>query len=311
MGLFLIFVALIGGIGLYIYQKKTLADQNANKLSGHTQKDKAKDIAGDAEIIERKSFLSTLASHEYAQRYLKPIDFDKKSLVKMSTLRLKALRAGIRDSQEHRILAVSMIALAIIFAVIGYFIPNLLFKEEQTKAIHILFAFGGGMLGYYFPIIRLDSMGEERREAFSLHFPDMLDLMIVCVEAGMAAEQTFIKMAEEFHENAPVLSEEISILSAELTYFLDSTVAYENLQRRVDYTHIRAFCSALIQAKRFGTPLAKSLKALSHEIRESQMAQVERKAASLPAKLTVPMMLFTLPVLLTVILSPAAIKLMS
>lgn len=309
MGLLLIFIAVIGGIALFIYQRKT-EQQSTTKIKNSIKGTKPKDIASSAEIIERKSFLSTVASNQYAKRYLKQVDFDKKKIIKMSTLRLKALRAGIRDNQEHRVLAASMIILAITFTFIGSLLPNIIFQEEQTLGIHIIFSIVSGALGYYLPLIRLDSIGQERRDAFSLHFPDMLDLMIVCVEAGMASEQAFVKISEEFHDNAPVLSEEISILSAELTYFLDSTVAFENLQRRVDYGHIRAFCSALIQAKRFGTPLAKSLKALSQEIRESQMAQVERKAASLPAKLTVPMMIFTLPVLLTVILSPAALKLM-
>ena len=124
-------------------------------------------------------------------------------------------------------------------------------------------------------------------------------------------DEEFLKMIDEFKENSPVLSEEMAILSAELTYFLDYTVAYENLTRRVPHENVRAFCSALVQSKKFGTPLVQSLKGLSKEIREAEIAAIERKAASLPAKLTVPMMLFTLPVLMVVIMAPAGLALMA
>ena len=255
--MFIIFLSLIIILGFILYRKKI---KNSRGRSGRTLSivdSYNQDHKPDQEIIENKNLLSTLAAHEYAERYLKQIDFDKQKVVNMNSLRLKAVRAGIRDNREHRVLAIGMVVLSIIFAVIGSLLPNVIFSEAQTLGVHILFSVGCGALGYFFPVIRLDSISEERKNEFVIHFPDMLDLMIVCVEAGMGPEQAFVKIAEEFHENAPVLSEEISILSAELTYFLDSTVAYENLQRRVDYSNIRAFCSALIQAKRFGTPLAK------------------------------------------------------
>ncbi|MEM6603667.1 MAG: type II secretion system F family protein [Pseudomonadota bacterium] len=302
--------AIIGALAIWgfsVYQKKKLRIKQRHTMRNNIIEKYSED-AGEDEVLPKQNLLSTIASHKYAQRYLRYIDFDSNSIVNMSALRSRALKAGIRDAREHRVLAAGMIILPILAAPVGFILPNFLMKEV-TLNMQLIGMLSMAIIGFLYTGMRIDGIAQKRQEEFAANFPDMLDLMIVCLEAGMSAEQAFVKMAEEFQEGAPVLAEEISILSAELTYFLDGTIAYENLQRRVDHGNVRAFSSALIQSKKFGTPLAQSLKALSHEIRVAQMAEIERKAASLPAKLTVPMMLFTLPVLLTVIMSPAVLEL--
>ena len=186
MELFLIFIAIFGILGFVIFRNRMSQRSTQRRVNNSMSRKMQDDSLGDNEPIEQKSFLSTLASNEYADSYLRQVDFNKQKVVNMGSLRLKALRAGIRDNKEHRILAAGMVFLTVVFAVIGYLLPNILFKTAQPLGIHLAFTIGGGALGYFFPIIRLDSMGEERKGSFVTHFPDMLDLMTVCVEAGMA-----------------------------------------------------------------------------------------------------------------------------
>lgn len=310
----LIFIVIaIAFFAIVIGMKKYSSRQEKIKkrMNRRTVTNNFKEEDIEKEIVQQKaSLVSTLASSEYLQRYLGYIDLENNQIVNMKSLRLLAIKAGIRDAREHKIIALSVVILPILGGVLGGLFLHLVI-EDPTLMNRILAAGVCGFIGAKYPFVRLQSMGKDRLEQFISQFPDMLDLMLVCVEAGMAVEQCFIKMAEEFKDTAPVLAEEIAILSAELTYFLDVGVAYDNLMRRIEHGNVRAFCSALLQSKKFGTPLTQALKALSKEIREAQMADIERRAASLPAKLTVPMMIFTLPVLLIVILSPAGLQLMN
>lgn len=259
--------------------------------------------------LGKTSFLSTVASNIYFNRYLTYIDFEKNRLINMSSLRLLAVRAGIRSNQEHKVIAVFIFILPVFGFILGV-CGMMLYDPNSTLTLQIVAGCGTAFIAFKYPAIRLNSIGKDRLLAFETGFPDLLDLMMVCIEAGVAIEQVFIKMGEEFEASAPIIAEEVRILSAELTYFLDSSVAYDNFIRRLPHPYVRAFCSALVQSRKYGTPLVQSLRSLSKEVRESQIAEIERKAASLPAKLTVPMLLFTLPVLMVVILAPAALQLM-
>jgi tight adherence protein C len=142
-------------------------------------------------------------------------------------------------------------------------------------------------------------------------FPDALDLLLICVESGMSIEAAFRKVSEEIGTQSVALAEEFTLTTAELSYLPDRRQAYENLAQRTGLEGVKAVCLALQQAERYGTPLATTLRVLAQENRDMRMSEAEKKAAGLPPKLTVPMIVFFLPVLFVVILGPAAIKVMA
>jgi tight adherence protein C len=141
-------------------------------------------------------------------------------------------------------------------------------------------------------------------------FPDALDLLLICVESGMSIEVAFRRVSQEIGTQSIPLAEEFTLTTAELSYLQDRRQAYDNLATRTNLDGVKAVCTALVQAERYGTPLGTALRVLAQENRDMRMAEAEKKAAALPPKLTVPMILFFLPVLFVVILGPAFIRVM-
>jgi tight adherence protein C len=139
-------------------------------------------------------------------------------------------------------------------------------------------------------------------------FPDALDLMLICVEAGMSIEHAFRKVSSEVGAQSVPLAEELTLATAELSYLSERRQAYENLANRTGLESVKSVCTALVQAERYGTPLGTALRVLAQESRDQRMNEAEKKAASLPPKLTVPMIVFILPTLFIVISGPAILK---
>lgn len=162
--------------------------------------------------------------------------------------------------------------------------------------------------GFYAPVLYVKNRAEKRKQSIQLAWPDALDLMLICVESGMSIESAIRKVAEEVGQQSVWLAEELVLTSAELSYLPDRKQAYENLGARTGLDTVKAVCQALIQAERYGTPIAHALRVLADESREHRMTEAEKKAAALPPKLTVPMILFFLPVLFAIILGPAVIQ---
>jgi len=162
--------------------------------------------------------------------------------------------------------------------------------------------------GYYAPNIYISNMASKRRESIVAGFPDALDLLLICVESGMSIEAALAKVSQEIGVASIELAEELSLLVAELSYLPDRRSAYEGLSKRTNHPGVKSVTMAMIQAERYGTPLGSALRVMAKENRELRLAAAEKKAAALPAKLTVPMILFFLPVLFIVILGPAIIK---
>ena len=171
-------------------------------------------------------------------------------------------------------------------------------------------AFAAAFAGFYLPDLYVQNVIDKRMGSVMKAFPDALDLLLICVESGMSVEAAFNKVASEIGSSSVELAEEFALTTAELSYLPDRRQAYENLGKRCAHSGVRAVTTSLIQAERYGTPLGTALRVMAQENREMRMAEAERKAASLPAKLTVPMIMFFLPALFIVILGPAAIKLM-
>jgi tight adherence protein C len=163
----------------------------------------------------------------------------------------------------------------------------------------------------HLPLMFLKNKIQRRQLSIKRAFPDTLDLLLICVESGMSIEAALRRVSDEIGSQSVALAEELTLTMAELSFLQDRRQAYENLAKRTDLEGVRSVCMALQQAERYGTPLASMLRVMAQENRDMRMAEAEKKAAGLPPKLTVPMILFFLPVLFVVILGPAAIKVMA
>ncbi|MCR9130135.1 MAG: type II secretion system F family protein [Alphaproteobacteria bacterium] len=164
------------------------------------------------------------------------------------------------------------------------------------------------LVGYYAPGIYLSNKAAKRRDSIMQAFPDALDLLLICVESGMSIEAAFQKVAGEIGTSSIDLAEELSLTTAELAFLQERRQAYENLAARTNHPGVKSVATALTQAERYGTPLGQALRVMAKENRDLRMSAAEKKAAALPAQLTVPMIVFFLPVLFLVIMGPAVIS---
>jgi tight adherence protein C len=186
-----------------------------------------------------------------------------------------------------------------LFIVVGWELPTML---------RIAICVGAAYLGIKAPEIFLSNVISKRQFSMRRAFPDTLDLLLICVESGMSIEMAFRKVSQEIGAQSVPMAEELTLTTAELSYLPDRRSAYENFANRTGLDSVKQIVTVLIQAERYGTPLGNALRVVSQESRDMRMLAAEKKAASLPPKLTVPMIVFFLPVLLVVIVSPAVIQ---
>ncbi|MBJ6988793.1 MULTISPECIES: type II secretion system F family protein [unclassified Devosia] len=179
---------------------------------------------------------------------------------------------------------------------------------DRPMYLSLAYSVAIGVVGAYLPVLLLKNKIQKRQASIRRAWPDVLDLMLLCVEAGMSMEHAIKRVAKEIGGQSPQLAEELTLTNAELSFLEDRSRAYENLGRRTGLDNVRAVMTALIQADRYGTSVGQALRVMAEEGREARMMEAEKKAAALPPKLTVPLILFLLPVLFIVVLSPAMIK---
>jgi tight adherence protein C len=181
---------------------------------------------------------------------------------------------------------------------------------DYPFTVKFLVAVGAAGVGFYLPDVFVTNIAQKRQQSIMRAFPDALDLMLICVEAGMSIESAFNRVAQEVGTQSTELAEELGLTTAELSYLPDRRIAFQNLAERCGHNGVKAVAAALVQSEKYGTPVGQALRVAALENREARMAEAERKAAALPAKLTVPMILFFLPCLFVVILGPAVITIM-
>jgi tight adherence protein C len=182
---------------------------------------------------------------------------------------------------------------------------------DEPALIKIGISIGAAYFGMISPNLFLRNKIARRQLSIKRAFPDALDLLLICIESGMSIEAAFRKVSEEIGSQSVALAEELTLTTAELSYLQDRKQAYDNLSRRTGLEGVKSVCLALQQAERYGTTLGTAMRVMAQENRDMRMAEAEKKAAALPPKLTVPMILFFLPVLFVVILGPAAIRVMA
>jgi tight adherence protein C len=233
-----------------------------------------------------------------------------RNLLESANTKDKLSRAGFRG--QSAIYTFMFFRFVMPFVVFAVAIVYLFFmsKYELAPLGKVGAAFGAAFVGFYLPDLYVQNLIDKRMTSVMKAFPDALDLLLICVESGMSVESGFNKVAAEIGTQSVELAEEFALTTAELSYLPDRRMAYENLSKRCAHPGVKAVCTSLIQAERYGTPLGTALRVMALENREMRMMEAEKKAASLPAKLTVPMIVFFLPALFIIILGPAAIKIM-
>jgi tight adherence protein C len=196
---------------------------------------------------------------------------------------------------------------ALLFSVFYLFV---VIQLDQPPMLKVAMCIGATYFGMRLPGIFIKNKIARRQMSIKRAFPDALDLLLICVESGNSIEAAFRRVAQEIGSQSVPLAEEFTLTTAELSYLQERRQAYENLAKRTNLDGVKSVCMALQQAERYGTPLAQTLRVMAQENRDMRMSEAEKKAAALPPKLTVPMILFFLPVLFVVILGPAAIRVM-
>ncbi len=224
-----------------------------------------------------------------------------KNRLKMAGLRGQAPLVAYMFFRLVAPIIVAIVALVYLFVLTNYQYPPI---------VKLGMSIGAGYLGYYLPNMFIENLVQRRQTAIGQSFPDSLDMLLICVQAGMSIEAAFGKVAKEVASQSLELAEEFSLTTAELSYLQDRRMAFENLGKRTGIPGIKAVATALIQAERYGTPVSQALRVMAKENRDMRMSEAEKKAAALPPKLTVPMIVFFLPVLFVVILGPAVLQVM-
>ena len=237
--------------------------------------------------------------------------FNLKKWVGQEEARLKLVQAGYRGQAPYITYLFFRMVTPAVMALLAAVYLFVVLDLNQPAMIKLGMCIAAAYIGMHAPLMFLKNRIAHRQLSIKRAFPDTLDLLLICVESGMSIEAAFKKVSDEVGSQSVALAEELTLTTAELSYLPDRRQAYENLAKRTDLEGVKSVCMALQQAERYGTPLANMLRVMAQENRDMRMAEAEKKAAGLPPKLTVPMILFFLPVLFIVILGPAAIKVMA
>jgi tight adherence protein C len=273
-----------------------------------------KAVANRREELRRKSRAQLDGDRKTLRRndtsfFKKVVDrFDLQKALEDPNVASKMVQAGLRGPRPLAMFYFFRFCLPIVFGLAAFayirFVNdhNLSFQMQMGA---VMFATAGG---FYLPNMVIENLAAKRRTSIMRSFPDSLDMMLICVESGMSIEMAFQRVSEEIGTASPELAEELALTQAELSYLQDRRIAYNNLADRTNHPGVKGVAMALGQAEKYGTPLSNALRIMAKENRELRMTEAEKKAAALPAKLTVPMIVFFLPVLFLVILGPAYIR---
>jgi tight adherence protein C len=285
-------------------------------LAGDTLEKRMKAVALEREKMRQRerermaTRTEKVALRTSPKAYMQTVvdQFNLSKWVGQEAAREKLLQAGYRGQGPYVAFLFFRMIAPLVMLVGSLVYVFLVIQWDQPASIKIGVCLSATWVGMQLPFLFLKNKISHRKLSIMRAFPDALDLLLICVESGMSIEAAFRRVSEEIGSQSIALCEELTLCTAELSYLPDRRQAYENLARRTDLDGVKAVCLALQQAERYGTPMAQTLRVMSQENRDMRMSEAEKKAAALPPKLTVPMILFFLPVLFVVILGPAAIK---
>jgi tight adherence protein C len=262
---------------------------------------------------ERLAQGSKITLRQSPKAYMKTVveNFNLRKWVGQDQAHAMLLQAGYRGPAPYVTYLFFRMVMPVAMLLASLFYVFVVVHLDQPTMIKLGISIGAAYFGMLSPNLFLKNRIQRRQVSIKRAFPDALDLLLICIESGMSVEAAFQKVSEEIGTQSVELAEELTLTTAELSYLPDRRKAYDNLAQRVGLDGVKAVCLALQQAERYGTPLGMTMRVLSQENRDMRMSEAEKKAAGLPPKLTVPMILFFLPVLFIVILGPAAIRVMA
>ena len=302
------------GVGVLVFA--TVITLMSSMTGGVALDKRMKAVAERRDDLKRRS-RANMAGGQGALRHtddgFKKRIVDRLNLSKLledPTVAGQMAQAGYRGPRPLTTFYFFRFASPFIFMVVAAFYLFILKVVDWPTMNKVTATMAAAVAGFYAPNLYLKNRIDKRRTSIMQAFPDALDLLLICVEAGMSIEAAIAKVSQEMGPSSIDLAEELSLLSAELSYLPDRRMAYENLGKRTNHPGVKSVATAMTQAETYGTPLATALRVMAKENRELRMSAAEKKAAALPAKLTVPMILFFLPVLFVVILGPAILNVM-
>lgn len=236
--------------------------------------------------------------------------FNLRKLLESPGMREKLAQAGYRGPGPLVTFTFFRFLMPPVVFVLACFYLFAIANIHWTVSVKTIAAVASALIGYYLPDFFLNNKIQKRRDSIMRGFPDALDLLLICVESGLSIEAAFNRVSQEVGGQSAELAEELALTTAELSYLPHRGRAFQNLADRCGHSGVKAVAAALIQSEKYGTPVGQALRVSAMENREMRMAEAERKAAALPAKLTVPMITFFLPCLFVVIMGPAVLKIM-
>jgi tight adherence protein C len=263
---------------------------------------------------ERLAVSSNKASlRKSSKQYMKTVvdNFNLNKWFGQDQAHTMLMQAGYRGQAPQVTYLFFRMAMPVVMLFASVFYIFVVLNLDYPPMVKVAICIACAYFGMYSPNLYLKNKIQRRQLSLKRAFPDALDLLLICVESGMSIESAFRKVSEEVGTQSVALAEELTLTTAELSYLPDRRQAYDNLSQRTGLEGVKAVCMALQQAERYGTPLGTTLRVLAQESRDMRMTEAEKKAAGLPPKLTVPMIVFFLPVLFVVILGPAAIRVMA
>ncbi len=227
-----------------------------------------------------------------------------------SKLRDRLAQAGYRSQDAVVIFLFFKIVMPIAFGVISFLAFYAVRIGNFDSTVSLLIVGGSCIIGFVFPDLALSNNTTKRQQRLAKSLPDGLDLLVICAESGLSLDSGLERVSREIGNASPELAEELQLTSVELGFLPERRQALQNLNRRTNLSAIRGVVNTLVQTEKYGTPLSQSLRVLANEFRDQRLLKAEEKAARLPATLTVPMIVFILPVLFIVLIGPAIISVM-
>ena len=224
----------------------------------------------------------------------------------MSASRLKLHRAGYRAKNAVQLFHFAQLVLGLGFLILG--VAYTLFtsgQQEVTTQMMVLSTIGPGAVGYYLPIYWVQRRMQMRQEEITSGFPDALDMMLVCVEAGQSLDQSIMRVAKESRAGYPALADEFDTVAHEVKAGKERVAVLKDMSERVGIADVSSFVTTLVQSATFGTSISEALRVYSAEMRDKRVLRAEEKANTLPTKLTLGTMLFTVPPLMIILIGPS------
>jgi len=295
---------LVGGLGLVLILATIPMMLNPRK----DPLDKLRETANSArDTAATGKALRSSKGNDKLQKY--STFLEPQNEVEYSAVRMKLMQAGYRSKDAVRFFHFAQFALGILFLIggVAYYLMNFAGKPDTTTQDAMMYILGPGIVGYMIPKYWVTKRQQQRQEEITSGFPDALDMMLVCVEAGQSLDQSIIRVARELRASYPSLSDEFEIVSHEIKAGKDKPSVLADMGERCGVSDISSFVTVLVQSATFGTSIADALRVYADEMRDKRVMRAEEKANKLPTKMTLVTMMLTVPPLLIILVGPSVV----